>query len=144
MDLDLRPAIPADLAFARELTRINMRDYYVQYAKTWHDEAFDLDWASRQSLIVVNSGKAIGYLSVTKEPGYLYLRDVQLCESCRGAGIGTWLLRQVETLALREGIASIRLKVFKSNPAIELYRRHGYLVIGQEAALFWMERRLSL
>jgi ribosomal protein S18 acetylase RimI-like enzyme len=141
--VDLRPAIADDLEFARELTRVNMREYYARYSRAWQSEAFDSEWALRQSLIVSKEGKAIGYLSITTEPGYLYLRDIQLCEPYRGEGIGTWLLRQVELMALRMGAVSVRLKVFKTNPAIELYRRQGYLVVGQEAALFWMERKLQ-
>ncbi|HEX8593065.1 MAG TPA: GNAT family N-acetyltransferase [Pseudomonas sp.] len=142
MDINLRPATVDDLKFARELTRVNMREYYAHHSRVWQGEAFDSEWAQRQSLIVNKAGKAIGYISLTTEPGYLYLRDVQLCEPFRGEGIGTWVLRQVEMMALDMGTGSVRLKVFKNNPAIDLYRRHGYCVIGQETALYWMELTL--
>lgn len=143
MNLSLRPANLADLEFARELTRANMRRYYVQYQYIWQGDLFDTQWQTRQSYIIVKTGKQIGYFSVSLEPAYLYLRDVQLSEPYRGEGVGAWVLQHLAPMANELGVKSIRLKVFKSNPALVLYQRHGYAVSGEEDALFWMERVLD-
>lgn len=136
----MQPAADSDLAFARELTRVNMRDYYLCYGLVWQPQAFDAEWPRRESYLVIQSGKPIGFLGLTLETGYLYVRDVQLIEARRGEGVGQWIMTCVEQVAIAQGCASVRLKVFKTNPAVRLYRRLGYMHVGEEAALFWMER----
>jgi len=143
MTVKLRKATAADLSFARELTRVNMREYYAEYARVWQGQSFDDEWEVRQSFIINKADKPVGFLSFSLEPHYLYLRDVQLCEPYRGEGIGGWVMGQITSMAYALGARSIRLKVFKSNPAVQLYRRQGYEVVGQEKALFWMERILE-
>lgn len=143
MKLSLRHATATDLDFARELTRLNMQRYYAEYDRVWQGALFDDEWAARQSFIVLKAEKQIGFLSVSLEANYLYVRDVQLCEPYRGEGVGGWVMDQVASMAQQHGLKSIRLKVFKSNPALALYQRHAYTVIGKEDALFWMERILG-
>jgi GNAT superfamily N-acetyltransferase len=143
MEVRLRQATAADLSFARELTRVNMRGYYAEYARVWQAQPFDAEWSARQSFIISKAGKQIGYLSFSLESRYMYLRDVQLCEPYRGEGVGAWVMEQLALMAREQGARSIRLKVFKSNPAMQLYQRQGYQVVGEEDALFWMERILD-
>lgn len=143
MEVRLRQATAADLSFARELTRVNMRGYYAEYARIWQAQPFDEEWPARQSFIINKADRQIGYLSFSFESRYMYLRDVQLCEPYRGEGVGAWVLQQIASIARKQGARSIRLKVFKSNPAMQLYQRHGYQVVGEEDALFWMERNLD-
>lgn len=119
-----------------------MRDYYLHYGLVWQPEAFDAEWLRRESYLVMQSGTLIGFLGVTLETGYLYVRDVQLIEAYRGEGVGKWIMTCVEQMAIAQGCASVRLKVFKANPAVGLYLRLGYVHVGEEAALFWMERPL--
>lgn len=135
----LREAVADDLAFARELTRGNMRPYYAQYGLIWQPDAFDAEWALRRSFIIGRSSRAIGY---TLETSYLYVRDVQVAEPFRGEGVGSWVMQQLVEMAHRGNCTRVRLKVFRSNPAISLYLRQGYSVVGEEAALYWMELTL--
>ncbi|NBB09579.1 GNAT family N-acetyltransferase [Pseudomonas sp. SLFW] len=135
----LAPATDETLAFARELTRVNMRDYYSHYGLVWQPEAFDTEWPNRESYVVEQAGKAIGFLSLTLESDYLYIRDIQLIEAYRGEGVGQWVMVWVLQLARARGCARVRLKVFKNNPASGLYLRLGYRHVGEEPALYWME-----
>ncbi|MEB0076518.1 GNAT family N-acetyltransferase [Pseudomonas sp. CCI3.2] len=139
MDLRLRLATLADMDFARELTRVNMRRYYTEYERVWQGQLFDAEWVFRNSSVIVKADKQIGYFSVSPETGYLYLRDVQLCEPYRGEGVGAWVMDQIAMIAREQGFRNIRLKVFKSNPATQLYQRQGYAVIREDDELFWME-----
>ncbi|MDB6142364.1 MAG: family N-acetyltransferase [Pseudomonas sp.] len=144
MEVRLRQATAADLSFARELTRVNMRRYYAEYERVWQAQSFDEEWPVRQSFIISKADRQIGYLSFSLESRYLYLRDVQLCEPYRGEGVGAWIMEQIVSMACERGARSIRLKVFKSNPAMQLYKRQGFQVVGEEKALFWMERTLDV
>ncbi|MFK3971043.1 GNAT family N-acetyltransferase [Pseudomonas sp. NPDC087358] len=137
--LCLCPATAEDLAFARELTRVNMRCYYTRYGLIWQPEAFDAQWPVRESYLVRKGGLSIGFLGFTVEQNYLYLRDVQLVEAYRGEGVGGWVMAYLSQMARDRGYSSIRLKVFKNNPATGLYRKLGYRQVGEDAALTWME-----
>lgn len=141
--LRLQPATDEHLAFARELTRVNMRDYYLRYGFVWQPEAFDLEWPTRESYVVELAGQAVGFLGLTQENDYLYVRDVQLVEAWRGVGVGAWIMTRVTQMARKRACKRIRLKVFKSNPALALYLKLGYRRVGEEPALFWMEQELT-
>ncbi|WP_062381425.1 GNAT family N-acetyltransferase [Pseudomonas abietaniphila] len=139
-NLRLSLATLDDLPFARELTRINMRSYYAQYGLVWQPAAFDAEWPLRESYLICRERSLIGFLGITVEKNYLYLRDLQLIEAHRGEGVGAWAMAGIAQMAVERGCNRIRLKVFKSNPATALYRRLGYANVGEEAALLWMER----
>lgn len=143
VDVDLRPATVEDLAFARELTRVNMREYYAHYGLIWQPEAFDAEWPLRESYRVYKGESVIGFLGFTVERSYLYVRDIQLIEAYRGKGVGAWIMGWVGRVAKGRGCGSVRLKVFKNNPATVLYRRLGYTSVGEEAALLWMEQMIA-
>jgi GNAT superfamily N-acetyltransferase len=132
-----------DLPFARELTRVNMRTYYAQYGLIWQPAAFDAEWPSRESYLIHRESCLIGFLGITVEKNYLYVRDIQLIEAYRGEGVGAWAMTRIAHMAAERRCERIRLKVFKSNPATALYRRLGYASVGEETALLWMERLLG-
>ena len=138
--LHLSLATIDDLPFARELTRVNMRAYYVQYGLIWQPGAFDAEWPVRESYLICKESCVIGFLGITDEKNYLYVRDIQLIEAHRGEGVGAWAMTRIAQIAADRRCERIRLKVFKSNPATALYRRLGYANVGEEAALLWMER----
>lgn len=141
--LQLSLATLNDLPFARELTRVNMRPYYAQYGLIWQPAAFDNEWPSRESYLIHRGSCLAGFLGITVEKNYLYVRDIQLIEAYRGEGVGAWAMMRIAQMAADRRCERIRLKVFKSNPAIALYRRLGYANVGEEVALLWMERLID-
>ncbi|WP_224770999.1 GNAT family N-acetyltransferase [Pseudomonas sp. FEN] len=133
-----RPALDADLAFARQLTRANMMAYYCEYDLLWLDEAFDLAWAGRQNELLCDGEQVLGFVSFSRDARALYIRELQLVESGRGQGLGSWLIGRALEIAVREGRQELRLTVFKSNPAQRLYRRQGLVVVGEDECFLRM------
>ncbi|KAF8472152.1 hypothetical protein BDZ91DRAFT_846689 [Kalaharituber pfeilii] len=63
----------------------------------------------------------------------VYCYELQVSPSHRNLGLGTHLLRLVETAAAKIGIPDVRLTVFKSNlNAKRFYERLGYVVVCNE------------
>jgi ribosomal protein S18 acetylase RimI-like enzyme len=66
------------------------------------------------------------------DPGYGYIDSsipevtIGVAAHVRGQGIGSELLNELAAEASRRGVAALSLSVEKTNPAIRLYRRHGY------------------
>lgn len=78
--------------------------------------------------VVWLGAEAAGRLVLQEEPESMRLIDVALLNRYRGRGVGTEVLRQLQT---RAGGRPLNLQVLISNPARHLYLRLGFEVIGQ-------------
>lgn len=66
----------------------------------------------------------------------LYCYELQTEKSLIGRGIGSWLLGCLEVVASHFGIDCIMLTCFKSNPAMEFYKKHGYEIDPSSPSLY--------
>jgi len=143
MDLRISSATVNHAAFARKLAKTNMRQYYQLYEIEWSDDSFLQEWKILESYIIYESEAEVGFMSLSSSGSSLYIRDIHLSEKHLDKGIGTWAISQATSIAASRGLVSIRLKVFKNNPAKSLYERLGYLVVGTENNLLRMEFRVD-
>lgn len=148
--LRLRPATPQDLAFQRQLYHQRRQGELANVSWTTTDEqAFcDLqfmlqraDWAQRYPqarhwLLCRDADgvatKPVGLLIWVREAGTLRVIDIALQPEWRGRGWGTRLL---QGLMQEADSAPIRLCVERTNPALNLYRRLGFVVEDASDAL---------
>lgn len=144
MVFELRPATPADLDFARELTCQNMLRYYLQYDLLWQDEAFDVAWAGRENWLIVQDDVAVGFFSLSRDAKALYIRELHVVEAFQGQGAGSWAIDQIWAKVRSERRSALRLTVFKNNPAQALYRRMSLEVVGEEEYFLRMQREVDL
>ncbi len=140
MNLQLVAATDQDLPFARELTRRGMLRYYCQYDLPWLDEAFDQAWGWREQWRVMDGEKRAGFCSLSQDTRALYIRELHISDEARNRGIGTWVLHELNTWAQERRLPLVRLTVFKSNPARQLYRREGFEEVGEEECFIRMQR----
>ena len=85
---ELRPATAADLEFAFQLKKANMRAY-VERLRGWDDDAERAEMqkllASGVYQIVLVGGQAAGILAVTRPPACLNLKPSSCCRSIKAA-----------------------------------------------------------
>lgn len=144
MSLQLIPATcAADLAFARTLARRNMLPYYGEFNLLWVDEAFDECWQWRDNRIIQDDSGPLGFISLSADRRALFIRELQLVEAARGRGVGGVVLEWVRKLAVQRRLPLVRLTVFKSNRAQQLYRRNGFEQVGEDECFLRMERRAA-
>lgn len=143
MDLQLIPATDADLPFACDLTRQAMLPYYSRFDLLWSDSGFAEAWQWRDNRLVTAGGEVCGYVSLSQDPRAFYIRELHLLPSARGQGLGSQVLDWALTLAASRGLPRARLLVFKGNPAQSLYRRKGFVVVGEDDSVWRMERRVD-
>lgn len=78
------------------------------------------------------------------DPGYGFVSEetpevaVAVGGGFRGQGIGGRLLAELEAAARQRGVGALSLSVDITNPAVDLYRRHGYREVAQRAGSFVM------
>jgi ribosomal protein S18 acetylase RimI-like enzyme len=88
--------------------------------------------------VVLANGRTVGRVLVNRREDEIRLVDIALLPEYRNAGIGTGLIRGL----CDEGSATgrpVRLSVVKTNPALRLYQRLGFTVIGHDDIRFELE-----
>lgn len=88
--------------------------------------------------IVLRNGEPVGRLYVDRRADEIRIIDVALLPACCGQGIGTLLIRGVQSEALATG-RPVRIHVEVDNPAMRLYRRLGFRVIEDKGLYYLME-----
>ncbi|HKG26664.1 MAG TPA: GNAT family N-acetyltransferase [Thermomicrobiales bacterium] len=153
MNLTLRPATPADRDL---LSRI--------YASTREEEIALTDWTQPQidafltqqftaqdthyrahypgavfNLILLDD-EPIGRLYLHRRPAEIRIMDIALLPPYRNRGLGTTLLRTLQTEAA-SAAKSLTIHVEQFNPALRLYTRLGFHPIAEHGVYLLMEWR---
>lgn len=143
MPFELTPATDAYRTFARDLTRRAMLPYYREFDLLWIEEAFDEAWGWREQWLVTQEGQVLSFCSLSQDRQALFIRELHLLPEHRGRGVGAWVLETLAQWAGQRGLPLLRLMVFKSNPARQLYRRHGFVEMGEDDCFVRMQRGVA-
>lgn len=142
--LGLRPATPADEAFLRtlfastrtdELALMNwgeeQKETFIAMQFHAQSQQYAMSYPDAQNSIVLLDGVSIGRLVVDRGEREFTLVDISLLPAHRSAGIGTHLLENLllEATAARK---PVKLNVWHSNPARNLYQRMGFSTVNDE------------
>ncbi|NQE50101.1 GNAT family N-acetyltransferase [Herbaspirillum rubrisubalbicans] len=141
--LKIKPACIEDLPFAKTLVRSNMHPYYVEHEMEWSDAGFHRGWESNSGFIAFIGDARVGYFSVRREPGVLYLPDMQVISERCGQGIGRSMMRFIMDELLTDDSRTLRLKVFKGNPAIHFYKKLGFIMAFSDERFSGMEYKAA-
>ena len=139
MRFRIRAATVDDLAFARRLTCQNMLRYYLQHDLLWQDEAFDIAWPERESWLIVQGDTPVGFFSLSRDRRALYIRELQIVGAFQRQGAGALAIDQIINMAKAEKRPAVRLTVFDTNPARNLYERKGLRVQGNDECFLRMQ-----
>lgn len=115
----------------RAFVEMQFNAQHAFYREHYYDASFD---------IVLYGGAEAGRLYVLRSPKELSIVDISLLPEFRGKGIGTALLGGLLREAQETG-RSVMIHVEKFNPALGLYSRLGFKVIGDEGVYFHMAWR---
>jgi len=89
--------------------------------------------------IIFAEDQPIGRILVAQEEDSTRLVDIALLPEYRGYGIGTQLIGQLIEQAAKAG-SVVRLSVLRTNPAIHLYQRLGFVKTSEDQMYYQMER----
>ncbi|OMH25290.1 GNAT family N-acetyltransferase [Motiliproteus sp. MSK22-1] len=130
-------------SFAEEIVRENMAVYYQQHELGFNRQQFRQFLSEYESYILKTGNNEIGIICLSFEADVAYIRDIQLLPEYQSKGIGSWVIKQFETTLLRRNYRALRLRVFASNPAYQLYQRLGFAEKRNDGATIGMEKILS-
>jgi ribosomal protein S18 acetylase RimI-like enzyme len=112
-------------AFLEQQFQAQRRSYQMQFPQAVHR-------------IIIQDGDPIGRMMVFRSEHEIRLVDISVLPESRNAGIGTGLLQDLLNEASESG-TPVRLQVLKANPAIRLYERLGFAVVGDDGLYLQME-----
>jgi ribosomal protein S18 acetylase RimI-like enzyme len=101
---------------------------------------YALQMPDAEHRIVRVGGEDAGRIVVDRTGDEFLLVDVALLPQFRGTGIGTQLLRQLQAEAVSAGVP-VRLHVEKSNRALRLYERLGFVAAADDGVYLEMTWR---
>ena len=142
-DVRLRPRNDADTGFLRALYASTRErelaglgwtpeqlDAFLDLQFRAREAHYRREYPSAQDCIVVAGGAPAGRLEVDRTGEATIVVDLALAPGWRGHGIGTALLQRLIAEATASGRA-IELHVEDGNPAERLYRRLGFVQVGE-------------
>jgi ribosomal protein S18 acetylase RimI-like enzyme len=132
-NLTLLPANNADYDFLYHLHTLTMKTY-VEALWGW-DEAqqvqiFRERFSPERTQIVQWQGEDMGVLVLEERESEWFISSIQVAPEYQNRGIGTYLIRQIQSKAASDGKA-VTLRVLNVNPARRLYERLGFVVTEQ-------------
>ena len=132
-----------DLTKAAQITYSNMLSYYEHYSVDWEqskilEQTLDLDnWD------ILYDGEVVGIIRLAFDGEGCYIRDLQVSEMFQNKGIGAQALLESKQLAIKSGVRTLRLRVFKISPAFHLYKRDGFTISHEDERFYYMEQKIS-
>ena len=142
MDIQLSQAVESDCEF---LWNVHCAALKPSMARTpgWDEDFqhryFIEHFIPSHSQIISYQGKAAGVLSVEESPREIILSNIELLPEYQGLGIGTTLIGELLERGNDSG-KPVSLRVLKINPAVNLYQRLGFTVMGETATHYWMRK----
>jgi ribosomal protein S18 acetylase RimI-like enzyme len=149
----LRPAVPQDREFlfllyastrAHEVAAFGwaaaQQEAFLRMQFNAQQQWYETVYSQAEHQIIENTSGPIGRMIVLREHDAMHLVDISLLPEYRGQGIGAELIRSLISHCARLG-ASLRLQVLKTNPALRLYERLGFVRSGEDQMYVQMELR---
>jgi ribosomal protein S18 acetylase RimI-like enzyme len=129
-DLRLREATPDDREFLYDLHCASLKDYIIEtwgWDETWQRRHFDEHFAPKRRQIIRLKSREIGAIGVSERDADILIDYIALYPEYQRQGIGTDLIKGI----IHQGVVArkpVRLRVLRTNPAVRLYERLGFLV----------------
>lgn len=130
----LEAATEEDKDWARDLHRRCYRELIERQFGAWDADRqrgyFDKKWNPLAFQKVIVAGDAVGILSFIEEDDHLFLNEIQIDPTAQNRGLGTAILRDLQSRARQTG-RFVKLHVLRVSRAAALYQRLGFAITEQ-------------
>lgn len=111
----------------------------------WRDEPL-LEWLMSKDVdteVVMFDDELVGYVSLEVVDRYLFVTSIQLWKDMQHRGIGTEMMKHVESKAVAAGYEGVELVVQMTNEtALHFYRHIGYRKVCRRGNNYLMRKAL--
>jgi len=139
MPITFRSAHADDFAYCETLYFAEMASIIqeLNLDRVTQKASFREQWKVAEVRIIVLNGLDIGWLQTVVLDGELFLGQLFIDNSFQRRGIGTEVIKRLVTEA-ENSHQAVTLGVVKINPALRLYKRLGFQVVGEDKFKFYM------
>jgi ribosomal protein S18 acetylase RimI-like enzyme len=139
--IQFRPASAQDFEYCKRLYFAEMQWIIdeLKLDRAAQAASFERQWDQSQVRILMVDGADVGWIQSVSRQGELFLAQIIVDASFQRRGIGTETMNQLIAEAASTGQA-LCLDVVKINPALRLYQRLGFRIVGEEELKFNMKR----
>ncbi len=144
--ITIRPATPEDHALlftlfaeekAAELASLRLSAGQLQplLQMQYRGREFSYSQSSANladSILCLGDGTPVGRILIDRQADGIRVMDVAVLAACRGRGIGSHALQQVQQAAQKDALP-VRLRVMKDSRAQRLYQRLGFTAVASDA-----------
>ena len=141
--IKLLPPSELEYEFVFDLMKENMKKYYDLYGIAWSQEWLRKNYIDKENYIITKSNEKIGFLSLEKKPGELYVHTIQVCAKFQNRRIGLYALRTLVKMMRDLSLQSLVCRVFKDSPVLAMYERLGFERVAQENFLITLRCRVD-
>ena len=142
--ISFKKATQADIGFLLDLRKKSMSEHLLKAGLDYNDEqhlARINEYFSDTYLLYLGQ-KAIGIVKLGLLPDRWHIRQFQILPTYHGKGIGTNVLKLIQAKAAERNVG-ITLNVLLKNPALQLYQRMGFQVIGENNLEYQMKWQVN-
>jgi len=129
--------------FSVKLTKENMEGYYQAHGIKWSDCDYLSFCVDKLNFRISVGGEQIGLVVLSISNQVCSILDLQVKQEYQGKGIGSFCLEYIFKLAAQNDCAWLKLGVFTDNPAVNLYKRFGFIVHSKGGGLLKMEKPVT-
>lgn len=129
-----------DLVKAARYTLTNMQPYYAQYSVEWDEAQIEKMTQELFNLDIFVGDETVGVVRLSFDDDGCYLRDLQVDHNYQNRGIGAAAIAEAARLAKAQCLNNLKLRVFKSSPAVNLYKRQGFGLTHEDQRFYYMSR----
>ena len=139
----IRRAAPEDLKFIRDLHRANMGPHIARQFGSYDEAVQSAKFSNPDAIedfdVIEIGGELVGCRHVHVFEDHIRLYRLWLLPHVQNEGIGSAMLESIIEEA-QQRCLPVRLTVLKSNPAKQLYERHGFSTVAETDSHYTMER----
>ena len=142
MSFEFIQAAENDRAYLLQLRKLTMVAHFEKSGLflTDAEHAFRLDDDYDCSHLIIINNEKIGTLKCKVCEDKLEIMQIQIDPAFQGKGLGRLVIKQI----LQESnVKRVELSVLKENPAINLYKRLGFTITGEDEFEYFMQTQLQ-
>jgi ribosomal protein S18 acetylase RimI-like enzyme len=128
-----------DRAYLLSLRQLTMLEHFEKAGLflTQKEHEFRLDDTYECMHLIHFDNACIGALKYQETPNIIEIMQLQIHPDFQRRGLGDRVMRELIELA---GDKHLTLTVLKSNPALKLYQRLGFVITGDDEYEYWMRK----
>ena len=142
-DYTLRPASTSDLVPMMEIGHEGLRPH-IEKVRSWNqlveEEGFKKHFEPEKISIIQYNGVDVGYFKINELEDNIFLEGIYLHRDARSRGIGAQIIQELS----RTSEKPLALRVYKQNPAVNLYRRLGFVGVSEDQDQYRMTKAPSV